>query len=694
MSAKFLAPGTLTGAQQGPPKVLPQASSQPHAVSETVEPQRHGDGERARDRTDASSPPAAVAATSSPADREQPSNTSDKLAKEKSNDGRILTVEEMNKYTAKALKAKLMGDMATYEKLMRKVEAAKELQVQQSQSSTEGPSTASSSRPESRHQASRPDSREERFHPPERNNSNAQPNVRVIQELDAKGVPIQMRQVSDSMPRPDYIRKAGPVPLRDEHGHRLGYFQADAAAVVAPPSSDPIAQATHERAVADTSIAAMLREERASRLRGEGSDDAYMRNLMRAGKHFRGPMSALTHTEDQYDDVDNELEMYESKSKKLSGRSTGLSEHDLAERERKQAIRTTEKLEQRLNNCLLCPSAQIHRQNPQRDMRHLIVSVGLKLYLALPAVRRLCRGHCIIAPIDHIESQREFDENTYEELQYFKKHIAQAFAAQGQYVVFFETVIRGYQRGSDSQFAQDRAIAEKMGFYQPQRSAFAGHTQIECVPLSATIFRDAPIYFQKAILDIDSEDRVNRKLIDLSQKGFMKSIPDSTVFSYFAVEFGIEPARKAAIFTAISAETPYLAKGLGKAGADDDEAEDEFAPPEGVLSMEVQDEVKAYREQLKAQPRAPSLAKPANTQTGAYPMGYAHIIEERSQFSNTFAHEILCSLLSDEPFQIVIRKPRQTKEQELARVKDFRTIWDAFDWTKRLKVNQTGQPRF
>lgn len=65
---------------------------------------------------------------------------------------------------------------------------------------------------------------------------------------------------------------------------------------------------------------------------------------------------------------------------------------------------------------------------------------------------------------------------------------------------------------------------------------FHRHTVIECIPLPKTLARDAPLYFQKAIMEADEEWSTNKKLIDTRKKGFRRTVPKD--FPYFCVEFG------------------------------------------------------------------------------------------------------------------------------------------------------------
>jgi hypothetical protein len=117
-------------------------------------------------------------------------------------------------------------------------------------------------------------------------------------------------------------------------------------------------------------------------------------------------------------------------------------------------------------------------------------------------------------PREHASASVLFDEEVFEELQYFKKHLIKMFAAEKppRLPVFIETV---YSVASQA------------------------HAIIECVPLPKNEYLDAPIYFKKAILEADEEWSQHRKLIDTHRKGgFRTAVPKG--FPYFSVEFGTD----------------------------------------------------------------------------------------------------------------------------------------------------------
>jgi hypothetical protein len=114
-----------------------------------------------------------------------------------------------------------------------------------------------------------------------------------------------------------------------------------------------------------------------------------------------------------------------------------------------------------------------------------------------------------------------------EEVQYFKKHLVNMFAAMKpvQKCVFLETV---YDLGR-------------------QR-----HTIIECIPLPKELYDDAEMYFVKALNEADEEWAQHKKIIRFSNEkgGIRRAVPSN--FAYFSVEVRNTP-RKAANNSAVLA---------------------------------------------------------------------------------------------------------------------------------------------
>uniref|UniRef100_A0A9I9D975 CWF19-like protein 2 n=1 Tax=Cucumis melo TaxID=3656 RepID=A0A9I9D975_CUCME len=151
-------------------------------------------------------------------------------------------------------------------------------------------------------------------------------------------------------------------------------------------------------------------------------------------------------------------------------------------------------------------------ENPNRP-KHLTVSIANYTYLMLPQWQPVVSGHCCILPISHESASRGVDKTVWEEIRNFKKCLIMMFAKQDKDVVFLETVV---------------------GLAKQRR-----HCMIECIPLPQGIAKEAPLYFKKAIDEVEEEwsQHNAKKLIDTSEKGLRGSIPEN--FPYFHVEFGL-----------------------------------------------------------------------------------------------------------------------------------------------------------
>ncbi|XP_015747984.1 PREDICTED: CWF19-like protein 2 [Acropora digitifera] len=143
--------------------------------------------------------------------------------------------------------------------------------------------------------------------------------------------------------------------------------------------------------------------------------------------------------------------------------------------------------------------------------KHLIIAIGLKVYLAVPLHESMTDGHCLIVPMQHCSASTLLDEDVWSEIKIYKKGLTKMFEEMEQDVVFLETC---------KQLKKQR------------------HMIIECVPLPKEVGDMSPIYFKKAILESDTEWAQNKKLIDTRKKGMRASVPKG--LPYFSVEFGLD----------------------------------------------------------------------------------------------------------------------------------------------------------
>jgi hypothetical protein len=95
--------------------------------------------------------------------------------------------------------------------------------------------------------------------------------------------------------------------------------------------------------------------------------------------------------------------------------------------------------------------------------------MGLKAYLALPETIDMVPYHCLIVPTQHVASSLELDDDVWDEIRNFKKCLIRMFEQLNQGVLFMEQVLHMKHKS---------------------------HTVIECIPVSRSVYQDAPGYFK------------------------------------------------------------------------------------------------------------------------------------------------------------------------------------------------------
>jgi len=177
----------------------------------------------------------------------------------------------------------------------------------------------------------------------------------------------------------------------------------------------------------------------------------------------------------------------------------------LEARDRQRAIIQHEKREKTLDACTYCLDSQAIQ-------KHLIIAIGQKSYLCLPAHQSLVDGHCFIVPRSHSICSTQLDEDVWAEIQMFQRVLTKMFLLDDADAIFFETAmnLRRFP-----------------------------HMAIECIPLPISSGETAPIYFKKALLECETEWAMNKKVIDLQGKDVRKAIPKG--LPYFYVDFGTQP---------------------------------------------------------------------------------------------------------------------------------------------------------
>uniref|UniRef100_A0A7S4KQA5 Cwf19-like C-terminal domain-containing protein n=1 Tax=Guillardia theta TaxID=55529 RepID=A0A7S4KQA5_GUITH len=214
----------------------------------------------------------------------------------------------------------------------------------------------------------------------------------------------------------------------------------------------------------------------------------------------RGPVRDVFDEDEEYGGgLGTSLKMMESRDKKMKtavledrARKQMIHEHNRAE-----AVHNKDRLD--LDN--------------SRFPKHLLLAVATRTYLMLKPNGRLTDGHCLIVPQQSVPSTLQCDEDTLDEIRNFKKCLLQTFHQMDMDCIFFETAI-----------SLDRMP----------------HASVECVPLVRDKSSNAPMYFKKAIMEVENEfESQNRALIDTrGVKKLATKIPKH--MPYFSVEFGLQ----------------------------------------------------------------------------------------------------------------------------------------------------------
>ena len=173
------------------------------------------------------------------------------------------------------------------------------------------------------------------------------------------------------------------------------------------------------------------------------------------------------------------------------------------QKERSLAVLESKQMTEILDNCKYC-------FDNSRAQKHLMVAIGINIYLAAPDYESLTDGHCLLVPMMHVMCATALDENVWSEIEVFKKGLTRMFSDMDQDVVYIES------------------------YTDTKRKA---HMIIECIPIPKEEGFMAPMYFKKAIMESDEEWAQNKKLVDTSKKGLRNSVPPG--FPYFSVDFGI-----------------------------------------------------------------------------------------------------------------------------------------------------------
>jgi len=131
-------------------------------------------------------------------------------------------------------------------------------------------------------------------------------------------------------------------------------------------------------------------------------------------------------------------------------------------REKQQVEQEARHRRKRLDGCGWCVD------NPHFN-RKLLVAMGEKCFLCVPADESLTQLHCLLVPIEHSPCGTQLDEDVWEEMHKFRRALTNLAADRGEDVIFFE---------------QARALRNHP------------HMNFNCVVVDKEVGDTAPIYFK------------------------------------------------------------------------------------------------------------------------------------------------------------------------------------------------------
>lgn len=99
----------------------------------------------------------------------------------------------------------------------------------------------------------------------------------------------------------------------------------------------------------------------------------------------------------------------EAKEEELRPKKKGQTGRDLDREEEQRAMQAATRQANVVEKCWFCPTSSAAEME-------LVVAMGTRSYLALPAYGRLVQGHCLIVPMDHVAAMASVDDDVVQEI--------------------------------------------------------------------------------------------------------------------------------------------------------------------------------------------------------------------------------------------------------------------------------------
>mmetsp|Transcript_2671 Transcript_2671/g.3846 ORF Transcript_2671/g.3846 Transcript_2671/m.3846 type:complete len:388 (-) Transcript_2671:56-1219(-) len=243
-------------------------------------------------------------------------------------------------------------------------------------------------------------------------------------------------------------------------------------------------------------------------------DEAYARNIMRLGKHYKRHVdSHFGSAADGADEDDQNMDMSLFQTDRTNA-AAGDTGKELTTSEKKTLAKQQQRAEHRELQQERRADAITQKcwwwLQSGSFSKFLMIALGDHVSLVLaPGHLSLVEGHCYLVPVKHAQSFCACENEVWEEISRFRASLRSMFAKEGKGIILMETVL------------------ESNSFWQ---------ARLEVLPVPKRVEQDAAMFFKSALSEQAEEWGTHTKLFKTRDKGLKGCIPKGN-FPYFYVEW-------------------------------------------------------------------------------------------------------------------------------------------------------------
>jgi hypothetical protein len=244
----------------------------------------------------------------------------------------------------------------------------------------------------------------------------------------------------------------------------------------------------------------------AERLGGDDMDEIFRENVLRLGDRYTGTELAGSGAFGNGDaagmDEEADIDM-----KLFQRQDSWLTDNAVSQKQMSKAVSQHKKQQATVAKCEACVESSYFRN-------HLTLSRGQYSMLRLKVgAGNLGKLHCVITPINHVESLLKCDEEVAVEVQRYKSCLRRMFEREGQAVLFLETALRFGKKP---------------------------HAFIDVVPIPLGYEGETRMCFKEAFSTGDVEWAQHKKVIDLTvARPLDKAIPKQVILLQLCICYSI-----------------------------------------------------------------------------------------------------------------------------------------------------------